>query len=185
MTNPLQKIVNEFDWLRQSPSFIWWDQWIPDESWAAYLSNKEGGLSYAIMHDEFNYAIKQTQPYQTILFDEKQNDIGIYYHKIKVKKRMVSFYYISEDKNHVPVRPKDPDEWSKYFDKNCIIRSTRKRVYEPLQNIQVVMTVPPDDGETVSPSPAELHDRACQLSGSSWKDKKLRSYSTAQMWKLC
>jgi len=33
----------------------------------------------------------------------------------------VSFYYISKDINHVPIRPKDPDEWSKYFDKNCIV----------------------------------------------------------------
>ena len=86
MSNLLQNVVKAFDQLCEPPLFIWWDWWIPDEAWAAYLSNKEDGLSYTITHDEFNYAIKQTQPYQTILFDEKQNDIGIYYHKIKVKK---------------------------------------------------------------------------------------------------
>jgi len=121
MSKSLQNVVKAFDRLREPPSFIWWDWWIPDEAWAAYLLNKEGSLSYAITHDEFNYAIKQTQPYQTILFDEKQNNIGVYYHKITVKKRKVSFYYISKDINHVPIRPKDPDEWSKYFDKNCIV----------------------------------------------------------------
>jgi len=49
------------------------------------------------MHDEFNCALKQSQPYQTILYSDSQNHIGIYYQKRKVKNRMVSFYYISKD----------------------------------------------------------------------------------------
>ncbi len=101
-----------------------------------------------------------------------RNDVGIYCHKRKVRKQMVSFYYISKDKKDMPVRPTDPKEWSKYVDNNCIIHSTQKRAYEPLQCIQVVTPVPPDNGETISPSPAELHDKACKKSGSFWKDLK-------------
>jgi len=78
---------------------------------------------------------------------------------------MVSFYYISKDRNDVPVRPKDQKEWSTYFDENCIVCSTQKRAYEPSQCIRVVTPVPLDDGETISPSSAELHNMACQLSG--------------------
>jgi len=73
----------------------------------------------------------------------------------------------------VPVRPKDQKEWSTYFDENCIVCSTQKRAYEPSQHIRVVTPVPPDDGETISPSHAKLHEMARQLSGSFWKDKKI------------
>jgi len=68
MSNSLENVVNTFDQLCVLPLFIWWDWWIPDEAWAAYLSNKEGGFSCPITHGEFNYALKQTQPYQTILY---------------------------------------------------------------------------------------------------------------------
>jgi len=87
----IENMVKAFDQLRALPLFIWWDQWIPDKSWAAYLSGKEGILC-PITHDEFNYALKQTQLYQTILYSDSQNHIGIYYQKQKVKSRMVSFY---------------------------------------------------------------------------------------------
>jgi len=56
---------------------MWWDLWIPDEAWATYLSGKEGDLLCPITHDEFNYALKRMQPYQTILYSKSQNDIGV------------------------------------------------------------------------------------------------------------
>jgi len=99
---------------------------------------------------------------------EAKNDVGVYYHKRKVRKRMVSFYYISKDKNDMPVRPTEPKEWSTFFDENRIVRSTRKRAYEPSQQV----AVPPDDGETFVTSPAELQDIAQQLSHSFWNEKK-------------
>jgi len=70
MSNSLQDVVDAFDRLCEAPLLIWWDQWIPHEAWAAYLSNKEGSLSCCIIHDKFNYALKQTQPYKTILLSK-------------------------------------------------------------------------------------------------------------------
>jgi len=55
-----------------------------------------------------------------------------------------------------------------FFDENRIVRSTRKRAYEPSQRV----AVPPDDGETFVTSPAELQDIAQQLSHSFWNEKK-------------
>jgi len=66
---------------------------------------------------------------------------------------MISFYYVSKYKNDVPVRPTDQKEWSTYIDENRIVRSTQKRAYEPSQRI-------PDNGDTISPSHAKLHETA-------------------------
>jgi len=38
---------------------------------------KEGGLSHCIMHNDFNYALKQTESLKPILFSISQNDFGI------------------------------------------------------------------------------------------------------------
>jgi len=92
MTNPLQKFVNEFDRLCQSPSFIWWDRWIPDESWANYLM-QYGNLNSSITNLDFNKTLQNSEIYRMILSFEAKNDFGIYYHKKFVdKKRKVSFY---------------------------------------------------------------------------------------------
>jgi len=110
MPNLLRDVIDAFYRLRQPHLFLWWDRWVPDVSWAAYLSGKEGGLSHSITHDEFNYAMKWTEPYKTILFSE-QNDFGIYCHQKKVNDQKVSFYYVSNDKTIVPIRSNDTDDW--------------------------------------------------------------------------
>ena len=108
-----------------------------------------------------------------ILTSNKKNDFGVYYHNKYVNDRKVSFYYVSRNNDDSPERPTDRDVWLKYLNENRIVRSTRKRAYEPSQQIRTVTPVPPDDVDTISPSPAELHEKACQLSGSFWKDKKI------------
>ena len=93
MTNPLQKCVNEFDQLHQSLSFIWWDWWIPDESWANYLTMQCSNLNSSITNLDFNKTLQNSEIYRMILSFEAKNDFGIYYHKKFVdKKRKVSFY---------------------------------------------------------------------------------------------
>jgi len=84
----------------------------------------------------------------------------------------VPFYYVSNNKDDLPVRPSNRDEWSKNFHENHIICSTHKRAYESSQHVAVVMLVPPDDVETFTPSHANLHENACKQSGSFWHDKK-------------
>jgi len=78
--NSLQDIVDALDGHCEPPHFLWGNCWNPYVSWAAYLSEKEGGLSHCIMHNAFDYALKQTEPPKTILFSESQNKFGIYYH---------------------------------------------------------------------------------------------------------
>jgi len=119
MSNSLESIIAAFDRLRQPHLFLWWDKWIPDVSWATYLSGKEGGLSQSITHDEFNYAMKRIEPYKTILFSE-QNDLGIYCHQKKVNNRKVSFYYVSHDETIVPIRSNDIDDWKDFLKNNRI-----------------------------------------------------------------
>jgi len=126
MSNSLQDVVDAFDRLRQPHLFLWWDKWIPDVSWATYLSGKEGGLSQSITHDEFNYAMKRIEPYKTILFSER-NDLGIYCHQKKVNNRKVSFYYVSHDETIVPIRSNDIDDWKDFLKNNRISHNTRKR----------------------------------------------------------
>jgi len=169
MTNPLQKIVNEFDRLRQSPSFIWWDRWIPDESWVEYIV-QWGRIGIPITKRDFNRSFQHSDLYIMILTFDKKNDFGVYYHNKYVNNQKVSFYYVSRNNDVSPERPTDKDVWLKYFNENRIVRSTRKRAYEPSQQIRAVTPVPPDDGDTAMPSPAELHEKSRQISGSFWKD---------------
>jgi len=108
-----------------------------------------------------------------ILPSKAKNDFGIYYQQMFVdKKQKVSFYYVAKNNDDLPLRPKEYDKWSKYFHENRIVYRTRKRAYEPLQCIWEVTPVPPDDDDTIMPSPAELHEKAHQQSGTFWQDKK-------------
>jgi len=169
MANAWKNVVAAFDRLRESPDFLWRSKWLSDETLASYISNK-GNNTPVIMYNELNSAIRKSELYQMNFQSESINTIGVHFHKRKVNNRMVSFYYISKDRNDVPVRPKDRKEWSTYFDENRIVRSTRKRAYEPSEHIRSVTPVPPNDGDTVMPSPAELHEKARQISGSFWRD---------------
>jgi len=85
MTTPLQNIVKEFDWLRQPPLFIWWDRWIPDESWVDHIV--QYGNIGTITKLEFNRSFQNSEFYKMIFSaGEAKNDVGIYYHKRKVRK---------------------------------------------------------------------------------------------------
>ena len=106
MTNPLQKIVNEFDRLRQSPLFIWWDRWIPDESWVEYIV-QWGHLAIPITKRDFNRSFQHSDLYKMILTSNKKNDFVVYYHNKYVNNRKVSFYYVSKHNDDSPVRLTD------------------------------------------------------------------------------
>ncbi len=156
----------------KNPDFLWRSQWLSDETLASYISNNSSDAP-AITYNELNSALRKSELYKMNFQSESINNIGVHFHKRKVNNRTVSFYYISKDKNDVPVRPTDKDEWLKYFNENHIVRSTRKRAYEPSEPIRVETPVPSDDDEIISPSHAELHDKAREKSGSFWKDKKI------------
>jgi len=87
---------------------------------------------------EFNRSFQNSEFYKMIFSaGDAKNDVGVYYHKRRVRKRMISFYYISKDKKDMPMRPTESKEWSIFFDENRIIRSTRKRAYEPSERIDL------------------------------------------------
>jgi len=48
MSNSLQDVVNASHQLCEPPYFSWWNYWIPDAYWAAYLSIKKKALVVAI-----------------------------------------------------------------------------------------------------------------------------------------
>ena len=172
MTNTWKNFVDVFDQLRELPDFLWRSQWLCDETLASYISNNSSDAP-AITYNELNSALRKSELYKMNFQSESINNIGVHFHKRKVNNRTVSFYYISKDKNDVPVRPTDKDEWLKYFNENHIVRSTRKRAYEPSEPIRVETPVPSEDDEIISPSHAELHDKVREKSGSFWKDKKI------------
>ncbi len=132
MANTWKNVVDAFDQLRESPNFLWRSQWLSDETLVSYISDNSRDAP-AITYNELNSAIQKSELYKMNFQSESINNIGVHFHKRKVNNRTVSFYYISKDKDDVPVRPTDKDEWKKYFNKNRIVRSTQKRAYEPSQ----------------------------------------------------
>jgi len=79
MANMWKTIINAFDWLWVLPLFIWWDQWILDESWVEFMQQYRH-LDHQLMSFDFNKAVKTLQFYKMIWLSDNQNDVGIYYH---------------------------------------------------------------------------------------------------------
>jgi len=89
-----------------------------------------------------------------------------------VKGWKVSFYYVSSDKDEVPKRPLDVDEWSKFITNNRIGHNTQKRLHEGLQQIAMLRPVPLGvDERKINEN--ELHENARQQAGLFWKDKRI------------
>jgi len=174
MTNPLQKNINKFDWLWQPPFFIWWDQLIPDEAWVEHIVQC-GHLGIPVTNSDFNKSFWHSEIYKNIVSFEEKIEFGIHYHNKYVNHQKVSFIMFQKIKMIYPWVPLTEKSGPNTMLKIILFMSIWKRAYEPLQHIQVVMLVPPDNGEAISPSHAKLHDKACQKSGFFWKDKKWKA----------
>ena len=88
--------------------------WIRDDEWANYVQ-PDSSIPLDICRKAFNRAISSDETYNNIFTTETKNDRGVYRHLKSVmtsglKKRTVSFYYISSH-GEVPHYPKEIKEW--------------------------------------------------------------------------
>jgi len=174
MTNPLQKNINKFDWLWQPPFFIWWDQWIPDEAWVKHIVQC-GHLGIPVTNSDFNRSFWHSEIYKNILSSKEKMSLAFTTITNMWTIKRCLFIMFQKIKMIYLWDPLTEKSGPNTMMKIKLFMSIWKRAYEPLQHIQVVMLVPPDNSEAISPSHAKLHDKACQKSGFFWKDKKWKA----------